>query len=539
MSITVRDCLSFPSLQDATVIAGHKGLDQYVTAVSVLEYAKVFAMADALFLGNELIISAFTSIMDDVEAQCTAIRRLHEVGEAGLVLYYVGYWLKSIDKRLIDTANELDFPLIVMPQNAYNLRYNEVITEVLEKIFDDRRKEQRFVPQLLKQIGNMRERQRNISGVLRLLSDRLRYSLLLLDRSGREHGLATWPMSISEELVDVFRDCADDTKAAYPYSFTTHEKEFEIVRFVFDTEQQQGLRLYAMAEKGTLNPELLEQAVEVLQTSYSLWRENLQKEEADDLIRIILNSQQERDAYRIARNYRIDLKALRIMWVLRPKSIMSDISAETISTQKQYMKDYLHNNRKTAVVDMFDRGIVAFMDDDKHLDADEELANAFVEDISETYPDMLLIWCGGLDSILDSRKAYMLIEEYCSTACVIYPHKRLFTLRELSFAEACYNAVHDNAAAKERCLSTLKPLCGQNDERDILSTLMAYLIDTNQNTSKAASLIHVHESTVKYRLNKINRRLGYDILKMPATYNLYFALAVKRLADYYVRQHET
>ena len=538
MGLTVRDCLHLPSLREAKVVAGHKGLDQYVTAVSVLEYAKVFAMADDLFLGNELIISAFTSVMDDVEAQCVAVKRLHEVGEVGLILYYVGYCLKSIDKRLIDTANNLDFPLIVMPENAYNLRYNEVITEVLERIFDDRKKEQRFVPLLLRQIANMRERQRNISGILRLLSDRLRYSFLLLDQSGREHGLATWPMSLSEEYVNAFRDCADNTQASFPFCFTLHEKKFEICRCVFDAEQYQGLRLYAMAERDALDAELLEQAVEVLQTSYSLWRENLQKEEADDLIRIILNSQQERDAYRIAGSFRIDLKALRIMWVLRPRSILPDISRETVAAQKQLVKQYLYDNRKTAIVDAFDKGVVAFMNDDKHLEVDEELANEFEESISERYPDELLIWCGGLDSILDSRKAYMLMEEYCSTACVIYPYKKIFTLRELSFAETCHHVVYNNAAMKEKYLSDLKPLYGHSDETDMLHTLTVYLVDANQNTSKAAALLHIHESTVKYRLNKIGRRLGYDIVKMPAAFNLYLSLSIKRLTDYYANQND-
>ena len=162
MSITVADCLKLPSLQDAKVIAGHNGLGKFVSSVSVLEYARVFAMADALFLGNELIITAFTSVMDDVEAQCNAIRRLHEVGESALVLYYVGYYLKSIDKRLIELADQLDFPLIMMPPNDYHLRYNEVITEVMEKIFEERKKSTRFVPLLLEQISAMRERQRNV-----------------------------------------------------------------------------------------------------------------------------------------------------------------------------------------------------------------------------------------------------------------------------------------------------------------------------------------------------------------------------------------
>lgn len=152
MSITVRDCLKLPSLRNAEVLAGHAGLDQYVSTVSVLEYAKTFAMANPLFLGNEIILTAFISIKDDVDAQCEAIRRLHAVGEAAIVLYYVDYYMENVDQKLISVANELDFPLIVMPRNDYSLRYSDVITEVLMHIFRDQQNETRFATQLLQQI---------------------------------------------------------------------------------------------------------------------------------------------------------------------------------------------------------------------------------------------------------------------------------------------------------------------------------------------------------------------------------------------------
>ncbi|MFR7636089.1 MAG: PucR family transcriptional regulator ligand-binding domain-containing protein [Lachnospiraceae bacterium] len=62
------------------------------------------------FLGNEIILTAFISIKDDVDAQCEAIRRLHAVGEAAIVLYYVDYYMENVDQKLISVANELDFP---------------------------------------------------------------------------------------------------------------------------------------------------------------------------------------------------------------------------------------------------------------------------------------------------------------------------------------------------------------------------------------------------------------------------------------------
>lgn len=52
MSITVRECLKLPSLRNAEVLAGHAGLDQYVSTVSVLEYAKTFAMANPPLFGE-------------------------------------------------------------------------------------------------------------------------------------------------------------------------------------------------------------------------------------------------------------------------------------------------------------------------------------------------------------------------------------------------------------------------------------------------------------------------------------------------------
>ena len=229
MNITVRDCLKLSSLRDAKVVAGHAGLDQYVSYVDVLEYAKVFAMADQLFLNNGLIITAFTSVKDDVEAQCNAIRRLHEVGEVGIILYYVGIYLPRVDQRLIDVANELSFPIIVMPENSYALRYNEVTEEIMLKLFEERRKSTRFVPNILRQISMMRERQRNIGGILRLLSDQCHYSFLLLDQDGRECGMATWPMTIDNGLLNTIYEVVEN-KTDFPQSLSWKDCEYMIFK---------------------------------------------------------------------------------------------------------------------------------------------------------------------------------------------------------------------------------------------------------------------------------------------------------------------
>ena len=76
MSITIRDCLNLPSFSFGNVVAGKNGLDKIVSSVSVMEF---FSLSDFdVFTPNELIISAFYAIKDDVEKQCEALKELAE-----------------------------------------------------------------------------------------------------------------------------------------------------------------------------------------------------------------------------------------------------------------------------------------------------------------------------------------------------------------------------------------------------------------------------------------------------------------------------
>lgn len=528
MNLTVRDCLNLPSLRDAKVVAGHAGLDQYVSYVDVLEYAKVFAMADQLFLNNGLIITAFTSVKDDVEAQCNAIRRLYEVGEVGIILYYVGIYLPRVDQRLIDVADDLAFPIIVMPENSYALRYNEVSEEIMFKLFEERRKSTRFVPNILRQISMMRERQRSIGGVLRLLSDQCHYSFLLLDKDGRECSMATWPMTLDSGLLNTIYDIVE-RGAEFPQSFSFKNCEYTISKNNIRSRLQEAFQLFTISGSDSVDENNLLQAAEVLQSSYDIWSNDLRRPTLDDLVRMVLN-EQNGDIYRVAESLCFDLQPMRIMWVISPLPSMKTTYNFSQGSEIKYMiKEFLQNNRKTFIVDTFDSSVVAFMNNAKYLEFDKDLGDTFISFLQKNYPDMALLWCSGTDSVQDARLIYILFEEHFSTACSIWPHKRVFTQRDLHFACSCYETVHGESAAREAALSVLKPLQARRDTKDMLETLAVYLIDADKNTAKTAKILHVHESTVKYRLNKIKQDLGYDVSEMPGTYNLYQALAMNRL----------
>ena len=157
MGLTVSDVMRLPSMVGAEVLAGHAGLTNPVESISVLEYGATTAILDQLFRnnifsGNELVVTAFANIRDDVDAQCDNIRRYHAVGSVGVIIYYVGIIMPEIDQKLIDVCDELGFVLISMPPMKMDLRYSEVITEVLFSIFREQQKERFFVSSILEAV---------------------------------------------------------------------------------------------------------------------------------------------------------------------------------------------------------------------------------------------------------------------------------------------------------------------------------------------------------------------------------------------------
>jgi len=195
MSVTVADCLKLPALREARLAAGNAGINRAVTAVSVIEYPKISLISSDLVVGNEMMISALVFIKDDVDQQCQLIRHLHSMGGACLVLYYVGIFVPELDKRLLETADNLGFPLIAMPSGRMDYRYSDLITEVMEQVILNRKQEQYYVSELVNRLSQLPAHHQTMGSVLRLLSDRLHCTLLLADRYLKSKATAAWPIS--------------------------------------------------------------------------------------------------------------------------------------------------------------------------------------------------------------------------------------------------------------------------------------------------------------------------------------------------------
>lgn len=132
MALTIREALKFGGLFGASVVAGESGLDTSIESVSVLEVAE--SNISKWALKNQLYITSFYAIWDNVEQQKIVIQTLIDCGCCGLVLCYVGTWIQQIDDDIIKMCDEAGFPLI---QGRTDVSYIEIMNPIINLLYEE------------------------------------------------------------------------------------------------------------------------------------------------------------------------------------------------------------------------------------------------------------------------------------------------------------------------------------------------------------------------------------------------------------------
>lgn len=532
MSITIADCLKMTSLREAKILAGSGGLNKIVTAVSVLESADNSIITGDLFFGNEIIITAFISIKDDIKAQCDVIQRLSESGEVAIILYYVGIFLPEVDNQLLDLANKLNLPLICMPTDRFDYRYSEVISEVYEAIFQDKKKETYFVTNMINRIAQLREWHHTIDTVLRIISDHLRCTFLLCNRMYEQKSAASWPMSSRwdyQEVLDISKDSVLLAGQRLPIELSGKQAYLLILPI---TVGNSHMRLIAIDETGTLSQSNLEQAGEVIQLSANIWQREFKSESVNTLVHSILRDEPI-NMRQIAASMKIDLRSINVMWVLKETQkhlTIEDIQSRNLQRVNK-LEMFLDDRNKLAFVDVFENNVVAFMGSPTFNELEKGISDDFIESISKSDTSFTLIIISNLKTTTEIHASYVLIENIFETAKLIYPFNRTLYSYELKFAKNCLDLIEKGEEMLASIIKELNPLKTQEDGDDLIQTLSVFLLDSQSNILETGKRMFLHKNTVKYRINKIKQRLGCDINKMPENYGFYLAVALNRILN--------
>lgn len=492
--MTVSDVMHLPSMVGAKVIAGHNGLTNPVESITVLEYGRPTETLGHLFQGgkfsgNELIISAFATIYDDVDAQCMNIRKYHAVGPVGIALYYIGIILPEIDQRLIDLCNELDFVLICMPYQELGLRYSELIREVLFEIFHEQEKDRLFVSTLLDRLSNLPANQRTMTTLLRMLSEHLRASVILINQKSDVDSVIAWPWALQNILQDKVPLWLKKLGNCAQLKIALGDGDAYLQCCPKLLDDSNNLKLYLLKYGEAFPDDTLWQAGEAVHLFIHIWDRSHGRFVTEELVRAIINDEP-MQKNRLASLFHIDVESLDQMWLFIPKETNLTYDAALLSL----CTEYLSNISASLLIGYFDDNLVAFTQAPRNaiqrLTFSKELT-AQLADIGEKY---VVICCDCLVNTADARKMYLESVQFSEIASKLYPYKNVLRSRDISFARSCQQLMNTREDF-EQYLSILKPL--NENSADLIPTLTTYLLDTPSNMVQTAKLLFVHLNTVK------------------------------------------
>jgi purine catabolism regulator len=173
MGISVSDCLGIGGLREAKVIAGQGGLDRMVTAVDLIDVPD----AALWFRPGALVVSTLYVLKDNPKAQVKMLEDLVDAGCSGLVVFSPERYLDALDEGLVHRADQMDFPLLTMP----DMSYVDVIVPVLSAILDKKVADLEYSQMVHRQMTDIILRGDGYQQIVDALSEMLRYPVELLD----------------------------------------------------------------------------------------------------------------------------------------------------------------------------------------------------------------------------------------------------------------------------------------------------------------------------------------------------------------------
>ena len=529
MSVTVSDLLCLPSLRQAKVLGGSRGLSKIVSSISVLESTDPDILVNGLFpqgefFGSEMVITGFLNITDDVERQCANIRQLAEGGEAGLILFYVGVYMPRVDKQLIDLANEMDFVLICMPEGDKNLRYGEVICDVMDCIYRDRARNESIVSEILARVSGLPVHLQSVNTILKMVSDRISASVVLCDSSMRILNLVAWPRN----LEDTVKRGMEKLKT-YPRDGESQRCAFlpdgKISGFSIQLERGGKLELFLIKEGVPLTEAMSEQVKDVVRLGMNIWGQQHSEVAIHELVHAILQDEPMK-MRRLADIFHIHVAAIHEMWILDGEK---EDFAKYIKQEIQMLRIFADNCADIVVADVYDDKLLLFLSTPYSLKDARQQIEGLLRQANEVDETTNLTRCSGLRDTKDVRKAYLCHQDYLSDARKIFPGRRHFQIGDIKFAQSCHQLIDSGEQNVEECLKILSDLQTDNEELRLIDTLSTYLLDGESSVTKTSELLYLHKNTIKYRIQRMSDILGYRPDKMPECMELYQAVAVQRL----------
>ncbi|MED3622230.1 PucR family transcriptional regulator ligand-binding domain-containing protein, partial [Bacillus thuringiensis] len=167
------DIMKIPIFDQAKLIAGHKGVEQEVYTVNMMDAPDIIHFLKR----NELLVTSAYHFKDDMYALRELIIQMKKQGCTALGIKTKRF-LQEIPEDIISLADEIYFPIIELP---FDIGLGDLVNQTLSYILDMRTNELHQAMQIHQQFSNHIISGKGINMILENLSSLIQLPVVLLD----------------------------------------------------------------------------------------------------------------------------------------------------------------------------------------------------------------------------------------------------------------------------------------------------------------------------------------------------------------------
>ena len=535
--LTLRESLKLPILQDARVVAGAAGLERdirWVYIVSVPDAANWLH-------GGEMVLTTMFNLPDAPDAQCELLRQLAEKGIVAVVIT-VGNILDQIPDYLRQAGDELDLPLIEL---SYETRFVDIAKSINERISEQNLDKfsralniQQRLTRLVLEGGGFWE-------LAEMLADLVGHSISIEnDRfeaiankniaevdSARRYTILhghTNPQLIEALEGEYLPRIRESLRPAYlPVMpnvglemerllapIVVHGDIYGYMWIIADVHALSPIDMMAI-EIGATVAALLMLYQESLQAAEASLKGNLiaQLIEGDDSRQTVLSDQSLRYGVDLRQPCQILMIGLRHGQPPQVANIYRSVNQILTQTEQD------------AVAAQFAGQVLVLVQANQDVN---DLATTLAQRLSRGDGDMRI----GISAVFSGADQVGAAHQQCNEVLEIAQRLRsqeqIQRFDELGYIHTLFQAGRPSLERNSH-VPVLRQLLAEK-QADLFNTLETYL-DAGGNSVQTADSLHIHRSTLNYRLARIREICAVDLSSPGARINLHIALKLMRLFD--------
>lgn len=540
---TVAEILQHPLFQGARVVAGQHGMQRDVV------WIHNSGVPDAAYWlnGGELVLTTMLNLPHDVPQRRRYIAELVEKDVAGLVIT-IGRYIQHTPDYLRAVADAHDFPLIEIPFTA---RFVDIAKTINEQIAQANLHRVRRALTIHQTLTELVLAEGTLHDLAKTLADLLGHSVSI--ETDRFEAMATENIAAVDEArrytqlhgrTDPRLVQALETRGILPEIRRTrrpkyiaamadvglemerilapivvHSEIYGYMWFIADAHDLSEIDLMAIESGSTIAALML------------LYQERVQNAEASlkgNLFAQLIDGDAERETILTDQSlrYGVDLRGLYAVLLVD----CGAPAAARLSLPYRRINRLIADEGWAAVAGQFAGQLVILVQAEPHADV-LPMARRIQAEVADTgaYETTPRIGVSAAQQGAGCvQTAYQQCLDGLAIAQRLWPKRCVVRFGELGYLHTLYQA-GAALARNNPDVARLRPLL-ETRHRDFFDTLEAYL-DEGGNGVSTAEALHIHRSTLNYRLSRIAQLCAVDLQDAHVRTNLQIAIKLMRLFE--------